>query len=72
LPKITTIYASTSLREIQGLEACVHLGSRDENLGGRDGILGARGQKFTSVTPRPELFAGKKNAKGCGTRKFNL
>jgi hypothetical protein len=25
LPKIITIYASTSLREIQGLEACVHI-----------------------------------------------
>jgi hypothetical protein len=31
LPKIITIYASTSLREIQGLEACVHLGNCDEN-----------------------------------------
>src|SRR5271154_5800015 len=31
LSKIITIYASTSLREIQGLEACGHLGGRDEN-----------------------------------------
>jgi hypothetical protein len=31
LPKIITIYASTSLREIQGLEACGLLGSCDEN-----------------------------------------
>jgi hypothetical protein len=31
LPKIITIYASTSLREFQGLEACEHLGGSDEN-----------------------------------------
>jgi len=38
MPKIITIYASTSLREIQGLEACVHLGSCGENLACHDRI----------------------------------
>jgi hypothetical protein len=61
LPKIITIYASTSLREIQGLEGCGQSGRRDENLKATSGDEAQVEQKFRGARSKPGPFKHRRD-----------